>query len=101
MIVFVPSALISGLLVFDWKKGEPIGMLVIAPSDARREEEHRDAHEHEAHEHLQNQDFHKALLGERANVVARTTVIELAGIAIAHTSGESRPAYARPTVTTL
>src|SRR5262245_23543856 len=99
--VSLMALLLGGPLVFDREQREPVGVLVVAAADAVREEQHRDGHEHEAHEHLQDHDLHSALLGERDRLVHATTVIELTGMITAQTSGDRRPAYARPTATTL
>src|SRR5512140_425894 len=79
-------------LLFQGEEGEAIGVLVIATANAVGEGQQRDADEDEADEDLEGQDFHSVLLGERENVVASTTVMELTGMTIAHTRGDRSPA---------
>src|SRR5215470_2716869 len=84
------------LVLVDGEQGQAIGVLVVALAHAVAEKQER-----AAHEHLQDQNLHRRLLGPRASAVWMTTVSELTGMTMAHTTGDIRPAYASATVTAL
>lgn len=89
------------LVGFDGQQREPVAVLVIARANGAHEHQHRERDEREAHERLQQNYFHRDLLGESDAAVTAMVSSELKGMRAAHNSGDMRPESARPTVKTL
>jgi hypothetical protein len=91
----------TGGVLLEGEEGEPVGVIEVALPAREEEEQERADHEQQAHEDLERQDLHRGLRGWSASVVARIVVTELTGMRTAQTRGESRPAYASATASTL